>query len=794
MPQAVINSSGNFPKIAMFREIKALIYISAAIYLFISLNSYSAADPAWSFTSEKASILNNGGVIGAWIADIIFSMFGYVAYLFSPAIAYCVVFQYQENPPKILSWLVKIFGFALATCCLAALTNINFEYAYFDLPMSSGGIVGAVLQEIIIAELNSLGADILLACGAVIGTVMYTGKSFLRFIRLNFRVLKLCASKVIKATAVALIVVYEFSARIIQKLRGNRYNDKENQDKNIVIQRHENNNEDSEMKMQYLSDKQEEHNSFDDDQNADLSQDEISTMSDYENSYSDNYNNEDDEDSEDDEYSSEWESDGEVSMEDEIEEDIPYQAPSLENLNEVPEDIEQESEEELLIVSTNLEERLLEFGVEVKVVSVHPGPVITRFELELAPGLKVSKITGLAKDLARALSVVSVRVVEIIPGKSVIGLELPNKNRQTVFLKEILEADNYKHASSSLSLGLGKNIAGVPVSVDLARMPHLLVAGTTGAGKSVALNAMLLSLLYKATPEQVRMILIDPKMLELSVYADIPHLLTPVVTDMKEAAGALKWCVKEMERRYKLMAESGVRNLEGYNKKLQEETSFLEGSESLPHIVVIIDELADMMMTVGKKVEELIARISQKARAAGIHLILATQRPSVDVITGLIKANIPARIAFQVSSKIDSRTILDTSGAEQLLGSGDMLYQAPGMNVPIRIHGAFVRDEEVHKVVEDLKRNSKPKYIEEVANSFSANSLEFDEDQDELYEDAVQIVLDSKKASISNVQRRLKIGYNRAARLLETMEERGIVSPMESNGSREILINNDSYQ
>ena len=469
------------------------------------------------------------------------------------------------------------------------------------------------------------------------------------------------------------------------------------------------------------------------------------------------------------------------------------------------------SREELERLSRDVELRLKDFGIQVHVVAVHPGPVVTRFEMELAAGIKVSRITGLAKDLARSLSVVSVRIVEVIPGKSVVGLEVPNKHREIVRLSEILTSNSYQQARSPLSLALGKDIAGHPVIVDLGKMPHLLVAGTTGSGKSVGLNAMLLSILYKATPQEVRLIMIDPKMLELAIYEGIPHLLAPVVTDMKEAANALRWCVAEMERRYKLMANLGVRNLAGYNQKIQEaqakgspihdpfwtpeQGGQAEPLTQLPYIIVLIDEFADMMMVVGKKVEELIARIAQKARAAGIHLILATQRPSVDVITGLIKANIPTRIAFQVSSKIDSRTILDQQGADQLLGHGDMLYLAPGTGVPIRVHGAFVADQEVHDVVKALKQSGTPEYMLDLTQATLETSDPYSEfadsnggEKDALYDQAVQIVLETRRASISSVQRRLKIGYNRAARLMEDMEKAGLVSAMENNGNREILV------
>jgi DNA segregation ATPase FtsK/SpoIIIE, S-DNA-T family len=473
------------------------------------------------------------------------------------------------------------------------------------------------------------------------------------------------------------------------------------------------------------------------------------------------------------------------------------------------------SPQSLEAMSRDVELRLKDFGVIVQVVAAHPGPVVTRFEMQLAPGIKVSRISTLAKDLARSLSVISVRVVEVIPGKSVVGLELPNQHREIVRLSEVLSSPQYEQARSPLSLALGKDIAGNPVVVDLAKMPHLLVAGTTGSGKSVGLNAMLLSFLFKSTPEEVRMIMIDPKMLELSIYEGIPHLLAPVVTDMKDAANALRWCVAEMDRRYRLMAALGVRNLAGYNAKIIEAETQNEplldplwrpqvpnASEepaaltTLPYIVVVVDEFADLFMVVGKKIEELIARIAQKARAAGIHLILATQRPSVDVITGLIKANIPTRIAFQVSSKIDSRTILDQQGAEQLLGHGDMLYLAPGTGVPIRVHGAFVADQEVHKVVEDWRQRGTPEYIDGLCDEQNGipglfgeeGALEEDAETDPLYDQAVQVVVETRRASISGVQRRLKIGYNRAARLLEAMEKAGLVSSMESNGSREVLV------
>jgi len=495
--------------------------------------------------------------------------------------------------------------------------------------------------------------------------------------------------------------------------------------------------------------------------------------------------------------------------------------PPLSLLDDPPDQLEGYSEDSLEAMSRLVEIKLLDFNIEVEVVSVSPGPIITRFELDPAPGVKVSQISNLAKDLARSLSVQSVRVVEVIPGKSFVGLEIPNENRQLVTLGEILKSKAYDDLGSPLTLALGKDIGGHSVVADLSRMPHLLIAGTTGSGKSVAINAMVLSLLYKAKPEHVRLIMVDPKMLELSVYEGIPHLLTPVVTNMKEAANALRWCVAEMDRRYRLMAALGVRNIGGYNRKVKDaiaagkpilDPTFMPPPfedpakpidhptlTPLPFVVLIIDEIADLMLVVGKKIEELIARIAQKARASGIHMLLATQRPSVDVLTGLIKANIPSRIAFQVSAKVDSRTILDQMGAETLLGHGDMLYLATGTSVPVRVHGAFVADHEVHAVVRNLKKSGKPRYIDEIVQAPTSPTPGLagidspagggvDSEDDPLYDQAVQIVVETRKASISGVQRRLKIGYNRAARMVESMEQSGLVGPLQSNGTREILV------
>ena len=489
---------------------------------------------------------------------------------------------------------------------------------------------------------------------------------------------------------------------------------------------------------------------------------------------------------------------------------VEAEMPSTDLLDRVLDDGFSLSDEELNKVANLLKETLEEFGVEAEVVQVIPGPVVTRFEIQPAPGTKASKITNIAQDIARSLAVISVRVVEVIEGKSVVGIEIPNTNRKIVRLTEILSSDQFNQSVSPISLALGHDIAGKPIVVDLEKMPHLLVAGTTGSGKSVGINAMVLSLLFKSDPKDVRLIMIDPKMLELSVYEGIPHLLTPVITDMTDAANGLRWCVAEMDRRYKIMAELGVRGLAAFNKKIAEANAsgqpfldpFKEDEdvilEELPSIVVVVDEFADMMMLVGKKVEHLIARIAQKARAAGIHLILATQRPSVDVITGLIKANVPTRIAFQVSSKIDSRTILDQGGAEQLLGTGDMLYLPAGQGTPVRVHGAFVGDDEVHRVVESWRERAEPDYLEEITSELqdtgpipgwsSVDTVNSSNEDDELYDEAVNFVIESRRASISAVQRKFRIGYNRAARIIEAMEMVGLVSEMSSNGSREVLV------
>ncbi len=784
------------------KEGSFILFAALSLFLLLALVSYSQNDPGWSYQTEIPSTHNLGGKAGAWFSDVLYVLFGYVAYLFPVGIGYSGYLlsqQGQQTQHPVGLGVLKGSGFFMALFSISGLMSLHLR-ALTPLPMDSGGVIGNFLQSWLVAYCNSLGATVVLLALTLIGMTWFTGVSWIRVMdKIGHYGLWACDHCFVGLKATWTQVESALAHGIKQAWL------------NFKAQRAQSKQSPSAEPPQTTSSKLAQ--TFGDTLDpvlpagsqknkmqqepvimtpivkkimpkADLIVTQPPTPK----------------------------AEPKTAMPPVFKAEGPITAPSL-NLLENAEAVGAigYSKQQLEALSRLVEQRLGEFGVEVQVVAVSPGPVITRFEMELAAGVKVSRISNLAKDLARSLSVVSVRVVEVIPGKSVVGLEIPNAHREIVRLKDIFEDEAYQKQTSPLTLGLGKDIAGNVVVADLTKMPHLLVAGTTGAGKSVGLNAMLLSILYKATPEEVRLILIDPKMLELSVYDNIPHLLTPVVTDMKDASNSLRWCVAEMERRYQLMAALGVRNLKGYNQKVvaaekqdmpivdplwvpaansNEPAPFLS---QLPYIVVLIDEFADMMMVVGKKVEELIARIAQKARAAGIHLILATQRPSVDVITGLIKANIPTRIAFQVSSKIDSRTILDQSGAEQLLGHGDMLYLPPGVGLPTRVHGAFVSDEEVHKVVAEVRKQGKPDYIESITQaiqpgSFSAFSDEGGgEELDVLYDQAIAIVVESRRPTISHIQRRLKIGYNRAARLIEQMESDGIVSAMQSNGTREVL-------
>jgi S-DNA-T family DNA segregation ATPase FtsK/SpoIIIE len=773
---------------------------AVALFLLLSLFTHAAADPPWTQIKHAKEVINLGGRAGAFLSDFLLYLFGYVAYVLPCALFYgaWAYFRYsalllaeaEEEEEGYLSpfLLLRAAGFIflfIPGCALAAL------HWYLDPPrLSGGGLVGQWLGIGMLDFFNTLGANLILGGLFVVGLTLFTGLSWVSVAdflgeqvwRWNGKFRAFLASLdgwVMKSQEQeeALERGVEQAAAVTLAPPIVRAEPKIDWDalKNTLVEEDVEEPFISPVKTAAIKAR-------------------VMPI---------------------------FQADKQHKLQQEVEFDLSLDGtlPPI-SLLDVPDKVGVKgySNQELEEISREVEVKLQDFGIAVKVVAVHPGPVVTRFELQLAAGTKVSRITTLAKDLARSLSVLSVRVVEIIPGKSVIGLELPNQQREIVRLREILSSAAYQETASPLALAMGKDIAGHPVVVDIGKMPHLLVAGTTGSGKSVGLNAMLLSLLYKATPAQLRLILIDPKMLELSIYDGIPHLLTPVVTDMKDAANALRWCVFEMDRRYRLMASLGVRNLAGYNTKIREAAEAgnpildplwqpASGQEqkaldALPYIVVLVDEFADMMMVVGKKVEELIARIAQKARAAGIHLILATQRPSVDVITGLIKANIPTRIAFQVSSRIDSRTILDQQGAEQLLGHGDMLYLPPGTGVPVRIHGAFVADEEVHRVVRDIKRRGQPQYLPEITEGDGTGDTseggggaacgEGGGEQDALYDQAVQIVIETRRASISNVQRRLKIGYNRAANIVEAMEAAGVVSPMDNGGSREVLVPNNA--
>jgi DNA segregation ATPase FtsK/SpoIIIE, S-DNA-T family len=687
---------------------------------------------------------NAGGAFGAWLADLMLYVFGVSAYWWTAACLYVVVWGYRRMEPVRLA--LAAGGFLLLLVTSSALERLRLHSLPAELPLAPGGVVGEAAATALSSALGFTGATLALLTLAAIGFSLFIGVSWLT---------------IFEALGGFLEKAYGLALGAWERRRDRKLGSRAREEREAVVKVEKKREEEhpplriepalAEIKKSVRVQKEKQAPLF---------------------------------------------------------EELPdTPLPPLKLLDEAAQGGESISAETLEFTSRLIEKKLSDFGVSVKVLAAYPGPVITRYEVEPAVGVKGSQIVNLVKDLARALSVVSIRVVETIPGKSCMGLEIPNPHRQTVRLTEILGSEAYHSLHSSLALALGKDIAGHPVVADLQKMPHLLVAGTTGSGKSVALNAMILSLLYKAEPRAIRLIMIDPKMLELSVYQDIPHLLAPVVTDMKQATNALTWCVAEMDRRYKLMNWIAARNLSGYNHKVTErklEDPFTVKSndpeakapilQPLPHIVVVIDELADLMLVVGKKVEDLITRLAGKARAAGIHLILATQRPSVDVITGLIKANIPTRIAFQVSSKVDSRTILDQSGAETLLGMGDMLYLPPGSGLPQRVHGAFVADHEVHKVVEHLKSLAKPEYLDDVLEpamdedaAGAADGIPAGE-KDPLYDQAVEIVLRTRRPSISLVQRHLRIGYNRAARLIEDMERAGMVSPMQSNGNREVLV------
>jgi S-DNA-T family DNA segregation ATPase FtsK/SpoIIIE len=754
MPSAQKTSSAPLPaKLAsLLREAKWLALVALASYLLLILATYHKGDPGWSHSATAAIAQNAGGRVGAWLADLLLYLFGVSANWGVVLCALLVARGYRRIDGSPLldrrPLAIAFGGFALLLLASAALEALRLHSLRAELPLAPGGLLGDVIGRSLAGFAGYTGATLLLLALMAVGLSLFSGVSWLAFA---------------EATGTALERAYALVRGGWEARRDRRIGEIARGEREVMVEADKKREEDhaplviapppAEIRKSARAHKEKQAPLF------------------------------------------------------EHLPDTPL--PPLKLLDEAAPEGEGVSAETLEFTSRLIEKKLSDFGVAAKVLAAYPGPVITRYEIEPSVGVKGSQIVNLVKDLARALSVHSIRVVETIPGKTCMGLEIPNPHRQTVRLTEILGSETYHSAHSPLALALGKDIAGNPVVVDLAKMPHLLVAGTTGSGKSVAINAMILSLLYKSEPRHVRLILVDPKMLELSVYQDIPHLLAPVVTDMKQAANALSWCVAEMERRYKLMSWLGVRNLSGYNHRIAEAEKHgrrIEGPVTLqtgqpqplmplPAIVVLIDELADLMMVQGKRVEELVARLAQKARASGIHLVLATQRPSVDVITGLIKANIPARIAFQVSSKVDSRTILDQSGAEALLGAGDMLYLPPGTGLPQRIHGAFVADHEVHKVVEHLKSLAAPEYYEEVLEPAAAEEGGAEGaggaaggEKDPLYDQAVDIVVRTRRPSISLVQRHLRIGYNRAARLIEDMERAGLVSPMQTNGNREVLV------
>ena len=746
------------------REAAFFILLALSLFLFTALVTYDTQDPGWTHIGPT-HINNMAGSVGAWVSDVLYNLFGYLSFLFPVMILYSgwLMLRGRKDDGEIdfhvlgIRWL----GFFMTLASGCALASLHFVVAQNTLPQNdAGGILGQWLGDAMAGGLGVLGSTLILLAVFLAGITLFTGLSWLG---------------VMDSIGDVLLKGGDWLRNRFIQFRETREEKKEgeiarlNREKLVKEETRKKETRKQPVRIEPVINKVE---------------------------ISERHTRE-----------------SQISLFDDESGDT--ELPPLRLLDEAIRSGKGLSKEALEALSRLVELKLKDFNIEVEVVAVHPGPVITRFEMQPAPGIKASRITALSKDLARSLSVVSVRVVEVIPGKTVVGLEIPNEHREIVSLGEILMSRDYDKSSSPLTVALGKDISGHPVVADLAKMPHLLVAGTTGSGKSVGINSMLISLLYKSTPETVRLILIDPKMLELNVYDNIPHLLTPVVTDMSEAANALRWGVGEMENRYKLMAALGVRNITGYNRKVKEA---LEAGEPikdplfvrdellgedqqpadlkpLPFIVIVVDEFADLIMVVGKKIEELIARLAQKARASGIHLVLATQRPSVDVITGLIKSNIPSRIAFQVSSKVDSRTILDQMGAEQLLGHGDMLYMNAGSSVPERIHGAFVDDHEVHAVVEHLKQQAKPNYIE---NLIADNSdqiklpgeapVSSGDEGDALYDEAVKVVTESGKASISYVQRRLKIGYNRAARMIEEMEASGVVTAMQSNGQRKVLV------
>ncbi|MFT7533668.1 MAG: S-DNA-T family DNA segregation ATPase FtsK/SpoIIIE [Gammaproteobacteria bacterium] len=740
------------------RELMLIAIAAVVFYLFVCLFSYHPQDPGWSFSGADESIHNFGGKFGAWFADVVLQVFGYVAFTL-PFILLLIGWRMFKglvgDPPSMNRRILHSSGVLFTLVALSGMEHLHFYAMASIMPFAAGGVVGALITEALTQSFGIAGATVVFLVALAAGVTWVTDLSW-------FRVMDWTGYQVFELISWAKNV----PANYLDHYKG-KQSVKQRQVKVTEIRKEMDSREPPriEPKMQPIPD-------------SGRKEKERQTV-----------------------IFNVPEGNGAL--------------PALALLDPAQSNDGGFSREALEHMSRLLEKKLKDFNIEIKVEAVQPGPVITRFEIEPAPGVKASQIVSLSRDLARALSVVSIRVVENIPGKTVIGLEVPNESREMVSLIDGLAAEQYERSKSPLTIVMGKDIAGQPVVADLAKMPHVLIAGTTGSGKSVCINAFILSLLYKSTPEDVRLIMVDPKMLELSVYENIPHLLAPVVTDMQKAANALRWCIVEMDRRFRLMAAVGVRNMAGYNRKvisaaeagkpildpLMTLEDLGEGVEppeltKLPYIVVVVDELADLMMVVGKKIEELIIRIAQRARAAGIHLVLATQRPSVDVVTGLIKANVPTRVAFQVSSRADSRVVIDQMGAESLLGHGDMLFLPPGTGLPVRVHGSFVSDQEVQRVADSLRLSGYPDYIDEITNGdFSAGPAggfggdggdSTGGEGDPLYDQALRFVTETRRASISAVQRQLRVGYNRAARMIESMEASGVVGPSE-NGKRAVL-------
>ena len=824
-------------------EAGLLVSCVFAMFIMLALFSFDPADPGWSQTGYQTPVRNMGGAVGAYLSDLLLNLFGLVAYSlpFVIAITGWLLFQKYHQLIRLdyLTLGLKFIGFILFYIGITSIASMNFDDVFY---FSAGGILGDVLSNSLLPYFSFVGSTLLFVtfCGS--GFVLLTGVSLLNAID---RVGEYAIRVIEYLLTVPTLIKHHLGTRPENASVTSTAKNTEQTLASVTIEANTTSDEDKSIPEHYIAFEKE----------PDEVKQALETISDIEHesifakSVDDSaYNTREQEPYvdidelmgeplamnvqehvSDDEIAAAFEPVEKITVEEpttlhdkiyqQLDNDKPVEPnysdmPSLDLLDRPDRAKHPIDQEQLDRVSRLVEAKLLEFGIKAEVVGVFPGPVITRFELNLAPGVKASKITNLSKDLARSLSAKSVRVVEVIEGKSVIGIELPNKHRETVFFADVISCDKFASSKSNLAMAIGSDISGQPVIADLAKMPHLLVAGTTGSGKSVAVNTMIVSILYKSSPEDVRMIMIDPKQVELSVYDGIPHLLSEVVTDMKEAANALRWCVGEMERRYQLMSKLGVRNLKGYNDKVakaiaageplidplwQPSDAFTQTPPlltKLPSIVIIVDEFADMMMIVGKKVEELIARIAQKARAAGIHLILATQRPSADVITGLIKANIPTRMALRVQSRIESRIILDQQGADQLLGMGDMFYLPPGEAVPIRVHGAFVDDHEVHAVVSDWKSRAEPNYIEEILSGDSEQEILLpgeqadgngDEEIDTLYDEALAFISETRRVSISSIQRKFRIGYNRSARIVEQMEQNGVVSRPGNNGAREVL-------